>query len=89
VMPSTKWNLNLIWAFPTHFLHGVLWLFPTMRPKLFWYIRLTAIVTTLFLVSMYFLPQTFHWLVVPLCLILIMRTGTLVNIFGRKQSTKL
>jgi len=84
VMPSTKWNLNLIWAFPTHFLLGVLWLFPTMRPKLFWYIRLTAIVTTLFLVSMYFLPQTFHWLVAPLCLILILRTGTLVKFFGRK-----
>jgi len=84
VMPSTKWNLNLIWAFPTHFLLGVLWLFPTMRPKLFWYIRLTAIVTILFLVSMYFLPQTFHWLVAPLCLILILRTGTLVKFFGRK-----
>jgi len=84
VMPSTKWNLNLIWAFPTHFLLGVLWIFPSMRPKLFWYVRLTVIVTTLFLVSMYFLPQTFHWLVVPLCLILIIRTGTLVNIFSRK-----
>jgi hypothetical protein len=84
VMPSTKWNLNLIWAFPTHFLLGVLWIFPTMRPKLFWYVRLTAILTTLFLFSMYFLPQTFHWLAVPLCLILLMRMGTLVNIFSRK-----
>lgn len=77
VMPSTKWNLNLFWAFPVHFLVGILWLFPSVRPKLTWYIRLTAIVTTLFLISIYFLPQTFHWLVVPLCLILLMRTGTL------------
>ena len=77
VMPSTKWNLNLIWAFPIHFLLGILWIFPSMRPKLFWYVRMTAIVTTLFLISMYFLPQTFHWLVVPLCLILLMRIGTI------------
>ncbi len=77
VMPSTKWNLNLIWAFPTHFLLGILWIFPTMRPKLNWYVRVTAIITTLFLISMYFLPQSFHWLVVPLCLILLIRMGTI------------
>ena len=76
VMPSAKWNLNLIWAWPTHFLLGILWLFPSLRPKLFWYIQLVSITLLLFLISMYFLPQTFHWLVVPLCLMLLMRTGT-------------
>lgn len=88
VMPSAKWNLNLIWAFPVHFLVGILWMVPSMRPKLNWYVRLTAIVTTLFLISIYFLPQTFHWLVVPLCLILLMRTGDklprMKRIFGRE-----
>jgi hypothetical protein len=77
VMPSTKWNLNLLWAWPTHFLLGIFWMFPAKRKKLAWYVRLTTIVTTLFLVSIYFLPQTFHWLVVPICLILLMRTWTL------------
>ena len=76
VMPSTKWNLNLIWAWPTHFLLGILWLFPSLRPKLIWYIQLISITLLLFLISMFFLPQTFHWLVVPLCLMLLMRTGT-------------
>jgi hypothetical protein len=38
---------------------------------------MTTIVLVLFLPAMFFLPQTFHWLVVPLCLILLMRTGTL------------
>lgn len=79
VMPSTKWNLNLIWAFPIHFLVGVLWMIPSLRPKLGWYMRLTSIVLSLFLVSIYFLPQAFHWLVVPLCLILLMRTVTLAK----------
>ncbi len=77
VMPSTKWNLNLIWACPFLFPLGILRMFPAMRPKLKWYIRLTSIVLILFLVSMFFLPQTFHWLVVPLCLILLMRTVTM------------
>lgn len=79
VMPSTKWNLNLAWAWPTHFLLGILWLIPSLRPKLSWYIQLTTITLILFLAAMYFLPQTFHWLVVPLCLILLMRTGTIMK----------
>jgi Domain of unknown function (DUF4105) len=77
VMPSTKWNLNLVWACPTHLVVAFLWLKSSLRPKLHWYIRLTTIILAMFLISMFFLPQTFHWLVVPLCLILLMRTGTL------------
>jgi hypothetical protein len=74
VMTWTKWNLNLIWAWPTHFLLAILWMFPKMRTGLNWYIRLTTAVLVLFLLSMYYLPQTFHWLVVPICLIMVMRT---------------
>ena len=32
---------------------------------------------TLILISMFFLPQSFHWLVVPICLMLLIRTGTI------------
>lgn len=73
VMPSTKWNLNLIWAWPTHFLLAILWLFPSRRPKLRWYLKLTSVALILFLIAMVFLPETFHWLVVPLCLIMLLR----------------
>lgn len=76
IMPSTKWNLNLIWAWPTHFIFAILWLFPSLRPKLEWYRKLTAVVLALFLVTMIVLPQAFHWLVIPLCLTLYMRTGS-------------
>jgi len=79
IMTWTKWNLNLLWAWPTHLLAGILWMFPTMRPKLSWYFRLTAVILLLFLPAMFFLPQTFHWLVVPLCLILLMRAGTILQ----------
>ncbi len=79
VMTWTKWNLNLIWAWPTHLLAAVLLLFPSMRPKLTWYMQLTTFTMLLFLLTLLFLPQTFHWLVVPLCLILLMRTGTFMK----------
>lgn len=77
VMPSTKWNLNLIWAFPVHFLVALLWIFPSLRAKLHWYMQLTSAILLLFLATFIFLPQTFHWLVVPLCVILLLRTSTL------------
>ena len=76
VSEATGWNLNLIWALPTHFIFAFLWLFPSLRPKLTWYLKLTAGIVLLFLVSMLFLPQTFHWLVVPICLIMLFRTGS-------------
>jgi hypothetical protein len=79
VMPSTKWNLNLVWAFPAHLVLAVLWVFPGWRVKLVWYNKMTSIVLILFLAAMYFLPQSFHWLVVPLCLILLLRTGTAIS----------
>ena len=76
VLEATGWNLNLIWALPTHLIFAFLWLFPSLRPKLIWYLKLTAGIVLLFLVSMLFLPQTFHWLVVPICLIMLLRMGS-------------
>jgi hypothetical protein len=74
VMPSTKWNLNLIWAWPTHFIFAMLWLFPSLRIKLQWYLSLTAAVLLPLMITIIFLPQSFHYLVVPLCGILYLRT---------------
>lgn len=74
VSEATGWNLNLVWALPTHFIFAFLWLVPSLRPKLNWYLKLTAGIVLLFLIIMIFLPQTFHWLVVPLCLTILLRT---------------
>ncbi|MCE1199449.1 MAG: DUF4105 domain-containing protein [Marinilabiliales bacterium] len=79
VMPSTKWNLNLIWASPIHFLLALLWMVTSLRKYLKAYVVFSFWVTFLFLVSMGFLPQTFHWLVVPLCLIWLVRTGLIMQ----------
>ena len=75
ILEATGWNLNLIWALPTHFIFAFLWLIPSLRSKIDWYLKCTAGITLLFLISMILLPQTFHWLVVPLCLVILLRSG--------------
>ena len=75
VLEATGWNLNLIWALPTHLIFAVLWLIPSLRSKLESYLKFTFGVVVLFLLSMPFLPQTFHWLIIPLCLVILMRSG--------------
>ncbi len=75
ILEATGWNLNLIWAMPTHFIYAFLLLFKPLREKLAWYVKLTTIILCLFLITMAFLPQTFHWLVVPICLIPLIRNG--------------
>ncbi|HEY3391057.1 MAG TPA: hypothetical protein VGK38_15875, partial [Prolixibacteraceae bacterium] len=87
VTEATGWNLNLIWALPTHFIFAFLWLIPSLRPSLNWYLKITAGIVLLFLISMLFLPQTFHWLVVPLCLTILLRSfsSLKLNLFNKKN----
>ena len=74
LLEATGSNLNLIWAFPAHFIFAWLWLIPSLRPGLAWYLKFTAGTLILFLVSMPFLPQTFHWLIIPLCMVILLRS---------------
>ncbi len=87
VTEATEWNLNLVWALPTHFIFAFLWFIPSLRPKLDWYLKFTAGIVLLFLVTMIFLPQTFHWLVVPLCLTILLRTFSClkISLFEKKS----
>ena len=81
-LEATGWNLNLIWAWPTHFFFAFLLLIPGLREKLNWYPKVTTFVLIGFLVIMYFLPQTFHWLVIPLTLTLLLRTAGISELAG-------
>ena len=74
LLEATGKNLNLIWAFPFHAPFAVLWLFPSLRDKLLWYLKYTGGLIVLFLLALPFLPQTFHWLIIPLCLVILLRT---------------
>lgn len=85
VLEATGWNLNLIWALPTHLVFAFLWLFPSMRPKLDGYLKFTAAILLLFLITMAFLPQTFHWLVVPICLMILLRSGSSLKFIAKRK----
>jgi len=95
ILEATGWNLNLIWALPTHIIFALLLLIKPLRDKLSWYLKFTTILLCLFLVSMAFLPQTFHWLVIPLIFTLLLRSGgielfrqtvlTMLKTSGRSQ----
>jgi len=77
VLEATGWNLNLIWALPTHLIFAVLLLIPSMRLKLNLYLKFTSALIILFLLSNPFLPQTFHWLILPICVVILLRTGVI------------
>jgi Domain of unknown function (DUF4105) len=76
LLEATGSNLNLIWALPTHFVFAILWLFKSLRPRLLGYLKFTFFSSASFLALMAFLPQTFHWLVIPICLMIILRSGS-------------
>jgi hypothetical protein len=84
VLEATGGNLNLIWVLPSHLIFAFLWLVPSLRTRLAWYLRFTTVVVALFLLFMAFLPQTFHWLVIPLCLIILLRSANSF-IFGKNR----
>ena len=83
VLEATGQNLNLLWALPTHLIFAILWLSPTLRPKLVWYLKLTAGIIILFLILMPFLPQTFHWLIIPLCFVILLRSGSSLSLLRK------
>jgi hypothetical protein len=83
-LEATGWNLNLLWAWPTHFVYAFLLFFPALQEKLSWYPKITTYVLVVFLLTMYFLPQTFHWLVIPLSLTLLLRSAGIAFIVRRK-----
>jgi len=85
VLEATGWNLNLIWALPTHIVFAFLWLVPSLRPRLEVYLKFTTVVLLLFLLTMAFLPQTFHWLVVPICLMILLRTGSSLKFIVKRK----
>jgi len=79
-LEATGWNLNLLWALPTHFIYAFVLFMPSLKDKLNWYPKIITYILLAFLVSMFFLPQTFHWLVIPLSLTMLLRSAGISSI---------
>lgn len=63
-----KDNWNIAWAWPTHLF---VWFLPVFLRRFYW--RVTAIALGVFLVGMWFLPQEFPAVIVPLLVFLMVR----------------
>lgn len=73
-----KDNWNMAWAWPTHLF---VWFLPALLQRMYW--RITAIALALFLLGMWFLPQEFPSVVVPLLVFLMLRAWAR----GKKDSS--
>ena len=71
---ATHWNLNLLWALPTHLV--IAFCLSGRRPALWrlWYFRLTSVLCIFLLAAWPWLPQAMHAAVIPLTLLLLCRS---------------
>ncbi len=66
---TTKANLNILWALPTHLYYIWLANYQSVRPAVKWYFRFVSVLSFLLLVLWPFVPQAFHGAFFPLILI--------------------
>jgi hypothetical protein len=77
---STKWNLNILWTMPLSF-PFFLFAFKKEIPKLlFGFIKFYRVLLIILLIGWSLNPQTYHAAVIPLILIGILFTSTLLPI---------
>jgi hypothetical protein len=71
---ATKDNLNLLWAFPTHLIVPYLIFRKKLQKISAYYFLFWSIFLTLFLIGWNYLPQQFNLAIIPLVLLLILRS---------------
>ncbi|MBR9997502.1 MAG: DUF4105 domain-containing protein [Cyclobacteriaceae bacterium] len=71
---TTKNNLNLLWAFPLHLLAPVLIYHSKFLKFSIYYFLFWSIFLTLFLIGWNYMPQQLHLAIIPVLLLLIMRS---------------
>jgi len=79
---ATKDNLNLFWAFPTHLIAPFLIYSRKHRKFSTYYFLFWSIFLTLFIVGWNYIPQQFNQAIIPIVLLLILRS------YRRYQITK-
>ncbi len=82
-IPSTKWNWNLLWAFPGHLLLVYGLLSKSLRPWVGKYLLFALIMADAAVVFWILGWQSFHPSLIPILLILILRTNYLYYNLGK------
>ncbi len=71
---AAAYNFNILWAIPFHAIAAFSLLKSGMNHFWRWYFKITAIVTFLLLLSWNFLPQDLHYSLIPIVLIVLIRS---------------
>ncbi|WP_057938877.1 lipoprotein N-acyltransferase Lnb domain-containing protein [Algoriphagus resistens] len=83
LIPSTKWNWNILWAFPGHLVLAVALLRKTVKPWVLKYLLFALIMADAAVVFWILGWQSFHPSLIPLLLVLILRTNYLYYNLGK------
>lgn len=82
-IPSTKWNWNLLWTFPGHLVLAVVLVKKTIRQWVINYLFFALIMADAAVVFWILGWQSFHPSIIPLLLVLILRTNYLYYTIGK------
>jgi hypothetical protein len=79
-------NFNILWAFPIHAIAAFVLLKSSLNRFWSWYFKLTAIAMFILLFSWSFLPQDLHYSLIPIVLIILVRSAYIT--WGNAYKTK-
>ncbi|WP_192347740.1 DUF4105 domain-containing protein [Algoriphagus sp. Y33] len=88
LIPSTKWNWNILWAFPGHLVLALALLKKTVKPWVLHYLLFALIMADAAVVFWILGWQSFHPSLVPLLLVIILRTNYLYYNLGKFKKVK-
>ncbi|MEP0712863.1 DUF4105 domain-containing protein [Algoriphagus sp.] len=82
-IPSTKYNWNILWAFPGHLVLAVVLLRKTISPWVLKYLLFALVIADIAVVFWIMGLQSFHPSLIPLLLVVILRTNYLYYNLGK------
>ena len=87
-IPSTKYNWNILWAFPGHLVLAFAFFKKTIKPWVLKYLLFALIMADAAVVFWILGWQSFHPSIIPLLLVLILRTNYLYYNIGKFKQVK-
>lgn len=82
---TAAYNMNILWAFPFHFVMAILLCWPKKFSFLEAYFKYSFVIYLLILLSWFFLPQNLNDDFLPLVILLAFRSLRLSRILGKKD----
>ena len=72
---AASWNLNILWAWPTHFVVSFFLLTKDRRRWVNWYLLITVVLGLVLVISWSLIPQSLNNALIPITLLIVARSG--------------